>query len=110
MLHAELDRIQKKGELTANSLEQADVLAHTLKDIATVEAMDAEAGYSEHYPMPYYRGGVYGYDDGGSYGPGRGRGSNARRDSMGRYSSENRRGSYDDGRSYDDGGESYRNR
>ena len=105
MLHAELDRIQKKGELTANSLEQADVLAHTLKDIATIEAMEAEEGYSEHYPMPYYRGGYY--DDGGSYGPGRGRGSNARRDSMGRYSSDSGR-SYDGRASYNDGG-SYEN-
>jgi hypothetical protein len=102
MLHAELDRIQKKGELSAASLAQADAIAHTLKDVVTIEAMEGESGYSEHYP-PYYRGGVYGYDDGGSYGPSRGRGSNARRDTMGRYSSESRRGYYDDGRSYDDG-------
>ena len=38
MLHAELDRIQDKGELSAASLAQADTIAHTLKDIATVEA------------------------------------------------------------------------
>lgn len=109
MLHAELDRIQNKGELSAASLAQADTIAHTLKDIATVEAMDSEGGYSEHYPMMYYHGGAY--DDGDSYGPGRGRGSNAMRDSMGRYSSESRRGSYNDG-SYDDGmnGGSYRGR
>ena len=109
MLHAELDRIQNKGELSAASLAQADTIAHTLKDIATVEAMDSEGGYSEHYPMMYYHGGAY--DAGGSYGPGRGRGSNAMRDSMGRYSSESRRGSYNDG-SYDDGmnGGSYRGR
>ena len=104
MLHAELDRIQSKGELSAASLAQADTIAHTLKDIATVEAMESEGGYSEHYPM-YYRGGAY--DDGGSYGPGRGRGSSAMRDSMGRYSSEYRRGSYDDGDSMD---ASYRRR
>lgn len=115
MLHAELNRIQQKGELSAASLAQADTIAHTLKDISTVEAMEkAEGGYSENYPA-YYR---YGYDDGGSYGggsygPGRGRGSNARRDSMGRYASESRYssegrrgGSYDEGESM----ESYRNR
>ena len=113
MLHAELNRIQQKGELSAASLAQADTIAHTLKDISTVEAMEkAEGGYSEHYPA-FYRTGYYGYDDGGSYGPGRGRGSNARRDSMGRYASESRYssegrrgGSYDEGESM----ESYRNR
>lgn len=96
MLHAELDRIQERGELSAASLAQADTIAHTLKDIATFEAME-ESGHSERYPT-YYRGGVY--DDGGSYGPGRGRGSSAARDHMGRYSSEYRNGSYDDGGSY----------
>lgn len=113
MLHAELERIQGKGELNMQSLEQADKLAHTLKDIATVEAMESEKGYSEHYPVmgPYYRGGMY--DDGdsfGSYGSynsyARGRGSRASRDSLGRYASEMRRGSYDDGESM----ESYRGR
>lgn len=103
MLHAELDRIQHKGELSTASLTQAHTLASTLKSIETIEAMEAEEGYSEAYPR-YYRRGVY--DDGSSYGPGRGR--NARRDSMGRYSEESRR--YDDGRSYDESGESYRNR
>ena len=49
MLHAELDRIQSKGELSAASLAQADTIAHTLKDIATVEAMERETGYSEKY-------------------------------------------------------------
>ena len=79
MLHAELNRIQQKGELSAASLAQADTIAHTLKDIATVEAMD-EGGYSERYPA-YYRNS---YDDGGtSYSRGRGRYAN--RDSMGRY-------------------------
>ena len=92
MLHAELDRIQNRGELSAASLAQADTIAHTLKDIATVEAMENAEGYSEHYP-PYRN---Y-YDDGGAYGRGRG----ARRDSMGRYS-EARRERYDDGRSYEE--------
>ena len=106
MLCAELGRIQNKGELSSASLNQAHMLAGTWKDleIATEKAKEREGGYSEHYPYyPMPRGGAYDYDEGGSYGPGRGRGSNARRDSMGRYSSESRRGSYDDGRSYDDG-------
>lgn len=93
MLHAELERIQTKGELDMSILEQIDKLAHSLKDILTVEAME-DAGYSERYSMNY-RGGAY--DD-------RGRGPRASRDTMGRYSSEMRRGSYDDGM------DSYRNR
>ena len=93
MLHAELERIQSKGELDMSILEQIDKLAHSLKDILTVEAME-DAGYSERYSMNY-RGGSY--DD-------RGRGPHASRDTMGRYSSEMRRGSYDDGM------DSYRNR
>lgn len=101
MLHAELDRIQEKGDLSATSLEHADVIVHTLKCLATYEAMEGDGGYSEHYPMPYYRNGYY--DDGGSYGPGRGRGTSSRRDSMGRYSSDSRR--YDDGESME-----YRNK
>ncbi len=96
MLCEELEHIQSKGELNMQSLEQVDKLAHALKSILAVEAMEDE-GYSEHYPMPYYR------DSYDSYARGRGRG--ARRDSMGRYSSE-RRGSYDDGESM----ESYRGR
>lgn len=105
MICAELERIQNKGELSSASLNQAHMLASTWKDLesAAEKAKAREAGYSEAYPR-YYRRGVY--DDGSSYGPGRGR--NARRDSMGRYSEESRR--YDDDRSYDDGGESYRNR
>lgn len=104
MLEQELDRIESRGELTAGSLAQADTIAHTLKCLATYEAMESESkggGYSEHYPMMYpYRGGSY--DDGSSYA--RGRGRYARRDSMGRYSS-------DDGRSYDgEPAEGYSNR
>jgi len=104
MLEQELDRIESRGELTVSSLEQADTIAHTLKCLATYEAMESESkggGYSEHYPMMYpYRGGSY--DDGSSYA--RGRGRYARRDSMGRYSS-------DDGRSYDgEPAEGYSNR
>ena len=91
MLEGELSHIEDRGELNAASLSQADSIAHTLKCIATYEAMeDSQGGYSERYPMYPYRGGSY--DDGSSYG----RGRYAKRDSRGRYSS-------DDGRSYDDG-------
>lgn len=105
MIGAELERIQQKGELSSASLNQAHMLSSTWKNIETAEAMskERERGYSEHYPVyppVRYRDGAY--DDGSSYGPGRGRGSNANRDSMGRYASENRRNSYEGG-SYDDG-------
>ena len=120
MINAELNRIQQKGELTAATLTQAESLAHTLKCLNSAEKDEKKSdgyseGYAEHYPPMYpYRYG-YGYEgmydggayEGGSYGPGRGRGSNARRDTMGRYASETRRGgSYDEGESM----ESYRNR
>ena len=67
MLHDELDRIADKDELNPSSLDMVDKLAHALKCIATVEAME-DAGYSEHDGMSY--------------------GRRARRDSMGRYSSD----------------------
>lgn len=83
MLCEELDKITKKGELSAGSLDAVDKLTHSIKSIATIMAMEeAEGGYSGA----------------------RGRGRNARRDSMGRYSSEG--GSYDGmgGGSYNMGG------
>lgn len=71
MLCEELDKITKKGELSAGSLDVVDKLTHSIKSIDTIIAME-DAGYS-----------------GGGYSYARGRGSNARRDSMGRYSSDN---------------------
>lgn len=71
MLCEELDKITKKGELSAGSLDVIDKLTHSIKSIDTIIAME-DAGYS-----------------GGGYSYARGRGSNARRDSMGRYSSDN---------------------
>jgi hypothetical protein len=88
MLCEELDKITKKGELSAGSLDVVDKLTHSIKSIDTIIAME-ESGYSgEDYTM---RGNSYA----------RGRGRNAKRDSMGRYSSDNysmRGGRY----SYDD--------
>ena len=86
MLCMQLYQIAKKGELTAGSLDTIDKLAHAIKSIDTIVAME---DYSEEDNSSYYDGGSY--ERGGSYA--RGRGSDARRDSMGRYSSM--------GRSYD---------
>ena len=76
------------GKLSAGDADYIDRLTHTLKSVKAVIKMDEEAemddGYSER---GYSRNGYSMRYDGGSYGPGRGRGSNARRDSMGRYSS-----------------------
>lgn len=81
MLCEELDKVASKGELTTGSLDTVDKLAHAIKSIDTIMAMEE---YSED--DMYYDGS---YDNGTSYA--RGRGRNAKRDSMGRYSS---RGSY----------------
>lgn len=61
MLCEELDKITKKGELSAGSLDVIDKLTHSIKSIDTIMAME-DAGYSHDYS--YAR----------------------KRDSMGRYS------------------------
>lgn len=71
MLCEELDKITKKGELSAGSLDVIDKLTHSIKSIDTIMAME-EAGYSNESGYSYARG----------------RGRNARRDSMGRYSND----------------------
>ncbi len=76
MLCDELDKITKKGELSAGSLDVVDKLTHSIKSIDTIMAME-DAGYSNESGYSYARG----------------RGRNARRDSMGRYSRDNN-GSY----------------
>ena len=92
MLCEELDKITKKGELSAGSLDVVDKLTHSIKSIDTILAME-DAGYSsDDYSM---RGNSYA----------RGRGSNARRDSMGRYSNDSytmRGGRSGERYSYDD--------
>lgn len=45
MLCEELDKIAKKGELTAGSLDTIDKLTHSIKSLATIMAMEDE-GYS----------------------------------------------------------------
>ena len=84
MLCEELEKITKKGELSAGSLDVIDKLTHSIKSIDTIIAME-DAGYSNESGYSYARG----------------HGRNARRDSMGRYSREsmndNRGGSYERG-------------
>lgn len=87
MLCEELEKITKKGELSAGSLDVVDKLTHSIKSIDTIMAME-DAGYSNESGYSYARG----------------RGSNARRDSRGRYSRESMGGR---GNSYEDG--SYEN-
>lgn len=79
MLCEELEKITKKGELSAGSLDVIDKLTHSIKSIDTIIAME-EAGYSNDY-----------YNDGNSYARGGNMNGNSnargrRRDSMGRYS------------------------
>lgn len=46
MLYDELDKITKKGELSAGSLDIVDKLTHSIKSIDTIMAMQ---GYSNDY-------------------------------------------------------------
>ena len=89
MLCEELEKITKKGELSAGSLDAVDKLTHSIKSIDTIIAMEE---YSEDdgmsYEGSYARGGR-----GGNRGNSNARGQ--KRDSMGRYSRNSYRGSYD---------------
>ena len=88
MLCEELEKITKKGELSAGSLDVVDKLTHSIKSIDTIIAME-ESGYSKESN----RGGYsrnYMYEDGGSYARG-GRGGRGGRTGANQY------GSYDDG-------------
>lgn len=79
MLDEELDKISAQGKLGTSALEVGDKVAHFLKSIKTIEAMDEGSSYGDYSDRSY----AY---DGMSYA--RGRGRNAKRDSIGRYSSE----------------------
>lgn len=74
LLCEELDKINKKHDVTPSDLEMAYKAVDIIKDISTIEAM-------EEY------GDEYSYDDDMSYA--------RNRDSMGRYSSRRGRRSYD---------------
>ena len=96
MLCEELEKITKKGELSAGSLDAVDKLTHSIKSIDTIIAMDE---YSEDdgmsYEGSYARGGRGGNRGGGNRGNSNARGQ--RRDSMGRYSRNSYRDSYGNG-------------
>jgi hypothetical protein len=95
MLCEELEKITKKGELSAGSLDVIDKLTHSIKSIDTIIAME-DAGYSNDYS---YEGN---YADGRSYANrGNSYARNRRRDSMGRYSgNDGYRYSYGNGGNY----------
>lgn len=96
-LTEEISEMNKKldksgGNMTAGDLTTLDTLAHALKSVKTVIAM--EDSFDDERSGDYM-GGSYersgsnrggSYERGGSYA--RGRGRYAKRDSMGRYSSE----------------------
>ena len=100
MLCNELDEYARKGDLTANSLDVIDKLAHAIKNLnKIIQSSEEESGGYSGWYMPY-RGYAYADGDmGGSSNRGgnsmRG-GSSYRRDSMGRYAREG-------GYSYHDG-------
>lgn len=83
MLCEELDKIGKKGELSAGSLDTVYKLTSSIKNIDKIEMLE-DGGYSEDSRW-MADGKMYGssYDSGNSYARGR---RNAKRDSMGRYS------------------------
>lgn len=94
-LTEELSELNKKmeksgGNMSAGDLTALDTVAHALKSVKTVLAMeegfddDRSGDYHGSYERVSNRGGSY--ERGGSYA--RGRGRYAQRDSMGRYSSE----------------------
>ena len=72
-IEREIEDLSRK-DLTGPSLEILDKMAHTLKSLKTIDAME---GYAEDDGYHY---------DGMSYA--RGRGTYANRDTMGRYSSD----------------------
>lgn len=82
MLCEELEELTEKGELTAGSLEVAEKITETMKNIGKIADSDMYSGDYRHdigsYDGSYERGGRS-YARGGSY---------ARRDSRGRYSRE----------------------
>lgn len=107
MLCDELDEIAKKKELTSSNLEVIYKSVDILKDIATINAMEQEYGYSnDGYSQDGYSNGYYNrypyymYDEpGNSYA--RGRTGNVKRDSMGRYSRDGHMDYSNDGYSRD---------
>lgn len=97
MLCEELDKIAKKRELTAGSLETVHKLTDTIKNIDKILMLEEDdEGYSERGRRRDSMG-RYSRDDGMDYSRGRG----------GNWDAQ---GSYGGGHSYDEGGSSYANR
>lgn len=94
MLCDELNKITKKGELSAGSLDVIDKLTHSIKSIETIMAMDEYSEEGGSYEGgSYARGGRGGNRGGGNRGRSNARGRS--RDSMGGYSGGySNRGSY----------------
>lgn len=103
MLCEELEKIGKKGELSAGTLETVHKLTDTIKNIDKIEMLEEADGYSEDSRW-MADGKMYGssYDSGNSYARGR---RNAKRDSMGRYSRDG--GNYSNDRYSMDGSKDY---
>ena len=105
MLCDELEKLTKKGELSAGSLDAVHKLTDTIKNIDKIMMMEEEEGYSERggYSM---EGGGYSQARGGGRGGYSGEGG-------GGYSEAGdweARGRFGGGNSYDDGGSSYAGR
>lgn len=77
MLHQELDKITRKGDLSVNELENATKVVCLLEKLAKLEEseMSNEGGYSERrysmnipsHSMPYYRSDSYDMYPRGTY-------------------------------------------
>ena len=94
LLSEELDKLTNKQDLTLGRLDTIDKLAHSIKSLATIIAMEesngkSKTGYSREYSRNSYDNGNS-YEDRRSYGMDEGA-SGARhyyRDSMGRFSGD----------------------
>lgn len=96
MLCEELEQIEKKGELSAGSLDTIHKLTDSIKNISKIEMLEEVSDYSEYSERKSYARRGSSYDGGSSY---RGGGSYSRkRDSMGRYSRADHRYSRADAR------------
>lgn len=80
----ELENYADKGDLSVGDLDTIDKLAHSVKSLATIMAMEGYSGeYSGEYSRKYSRGYSNEYSGRGSSRESSGA---RRRDSMGRYS------------------------
>lgn len=93
LLAEELDKLTNKQDLTLGRLDTIDKLAHSIKSLDTIIAMEesngkSKTGYSREYSRTYDNGNSY--EDRRSYGMDEGTSGAKyrRRDSMGRYSGE----------------------